>query len=314
MFVLVGGARGERLLRLDPVTGAVRSTTGLDRVGSDYGAVVVHAGTVWAVAGTRLFRLSATGRLTGTVDVGGAAASVFASRSGVWVTHATGRLGQLVRVDPRSKRVVARTQMGGGPDSVVAALGSIWVANTSPASLMRIDPRRNRVVATLWPTRFASALALAQGLVWVAGERLLALDAQGRIVHHAQLPRRVAGLAAQHDRLWAIDACGCLLGRLLRIDLPQGPREPHQHGRPNPGLTGGRIRRDLGRKLRGLKPLPHLLLRNAVEGQQPRLRQCCSYVKAGLAFSVLKTTRASWRLRQRIASRRLLPCARLRSR
>ena len=25
----------------------------------------------------------------------------------------------------------------------------------------------------------------------------------------------------------------------------------------------------------------------------PRLRQCCSYVKAGLAFSVLKTTRTS---------------------
>ena len=44
------------------------------------------------------------------------------------------------------------------------------------------------------------------------------------------------------------------------------------------------------------------------------LRQRCSYVKAGLALSVLKTTRASWRLRQRIASRRLLPSARLRSR
>jgi hypothetical protein len=48
--------------------------------------------------------------------------------------------------------------------------------------------------------------------------------------------------------------------------------------------------------------------------QEARLGQCCSYVKAGLAFSVLKTTRASWRLRQRIASRLLLPSACLRSR
>jgi hypothetical protein len=42
--------------------------------------------------------------------------------------------------------------------------------------------------------------------------------------------------------------------------------------------------------------------------------QRCSYVKAGLALRVLKTTRASWRLRQRIASRRLFPSACLRSR
>jgi hypothetical protein len=35
--------------------------------------------------------------------------------------------------------------------------------------------------------------------------------------------------------------------------------------------------------------------------------RCCSYVKTGLARSVLQTTRASCRLRQRIASRRLLP-------
>jgi hypothetical protein len=42
--------------------------------------------------------------------------------------------------------------------------------------------------------------------------------------------------------------------------------------------------------------------------------ESCSYVKAGLVFSVLKTTRMSSRLRQRIASRRLLPSACLRSR
>jgi hypothetical protein len=45
-----------------------------------------------------------------------------------------------------------------------------------------------------------------------------------------------------------------------------------------------------------------------------RLGQCCSYVKTGLALSVLKTTRASCRFRQRIASRRLFPSACLRSR
>jgi hypothetical protein len=222
VFVLVGGTRGERLLRLDRATGAVRSTTGLGSDGSDYGGVAVGAGAVWAAAGSRLFRLSLTGRITATVDVGATALSVFASRSGVWVTRAVGRLGQLVRVDPRSKRVVARTRMGGGPDSVVVALGSVWVANTSLASLMRIDLRTSRVVATLWPTSLRSALALAHGLLWVAGERLLGLDAQGRIVRRAPLPGMVAGVAAQDDHLWAIEACCSAVGRLLRIDLPRG--------------------------------------------------------------------------------------------
>src|SRR5262249_30979777 len=40
----------------------------------------------------------------------------------------------------------------------------------------------------------------------------------------------------------------------------------------------------------------------------------CSYVKVGLVFRVWKTTRTRRRLRQRIASRRLLPSAFLRSR
>src|SRR5215204_5552289 len=45
-----------------------------------------------------------------------------------------------------------------------------------------------------------------------------------------------------------------------------------------------------------------------------RMRECCSYVKAGVVLRVLKMTRTSCRLRQRIASRRLLPSACLRSR
>jgi hypothetical protein len=50
------------------------------------------------------------------------------------------------------------------------------------------------------------------------------------------------------------------------------------------------------------------------EGRHGRLGQCCSYVQAGLVLRVLKTTRASCRLRQRIALRRLFPSACLRSR
>ena len=223
VFVLVEDNAGEELLRLDPGTGAVRSTTPLDEVGSDNGGVAVQDGTVWAAAGGRLFRLDATGNVVATVAVGPTATSVFASRSAVWVTRASSRLGQLVRVDPRSNRVVARISMGGGPGSVVSALGSVWVANSGPSSLMRIDPRTNRVVATLLTTRFSTALALARRRLWVAGgNSLVGLDAQGRIVGQLVLPRTVIRIAAHDNDLWGTDDCGCAIGRLLRINLRQG--------------------------------------------------------------------------------------------
>jgi hypothetical protein len=50
------------------------------------------------------------------------------------------------------------------------------------------------------------------------------------------------------------------------------------------------------------------------ERDGPRMRECCSYVKAGVVFRVLKMARMRSRLRQRMASRRLFPSVRLRSR
>ncbi len=52
----------------------------------------------------------------------------------------------------------------------------------------------------------------------------------------------------------------------------------------------------------------------AAGAQDTSLRECCSYVKVGFVFSVLKTVRTRCRLRQRMASRLLLPSACLRSR
>jgi len=51
-----------------------------------------------------------------------------------------------------------------------------------------------------------------------------------------------------------------------------------------------------------------------VEQEHAPVPECCSYVKAGLALRVLKTTRTSVRLRQRMASRRLFRSVCLRSR
>lgn len=201
VWVLVGGVAGERLLRLNPATGALRSTISLGKVGYELGAVTTGSGSVFVVAGDQLFRIDpARNKVTTALTVGGTATSLFATQSAVWVTRASGRLGQLVRVDPRSNRVVARTSMGGGPMSVAAALGSVWVANSSPSSVMRIDPRTNRVVASLLATRFSSAFAVARGTLWVAAERtLVGLNARGQVVRRLRLSRAVSRIVVEGD-------------------------------------------------------------------------------------------------------------------
>jgi DNA-binding beta-propeller fold protein YncE len=220
VWVLAGDAAGERLLELDPATGAVRASIALAPGGTENGGLAIGDGALWAASGAVLYRIDPSLRaVAARIEVGAEATSVLVTAPAVWVTRATGRLGRLVRVDPRSDRVVARIAMGGGPIAAAAAFGSIWVANSSPSSVMRVDPRTNRVVSTLLSRRFSSSFAPAGGLLWVAGDRtLVGLDAGGRVVRRIPLPRTVIDLAAAHGGLWGTSEYGSRLGRVLRID------------------------------------------------------------------------------------------------
>ena len=85
---------------------------------------------------------------------------------------------------------------------------------------------------------------------------------------------------------------------------------------PNPGAGQNRSCRAPTAKRQRVVGMPVERLRRVAETRRRNgwLRQRCSYVKVGLAFRVLKTVRARSRLRQRMASRRLLPSACLRAR
>jgi len=76
----------------------------------------------------------------------------------------------------------------------------------------------------------------------------------------------------------------------------------------------GREPRDTEVRWEELVPSYQDMAANASYRLGPGMTLSCSYVKAGLAFRVLKTVRARSRLRQRMASRLLLPSVCLRSR
>jgi len=79
----------------------------------------------------------------------------------------------LVRIDPRTRRIVARIPIGFGGLSVSTGAGAVWVTNRDSRSVSRIDPHSNAAVATI---RLPSPLspfgvAARDGGVWVSLRR-----------------------------------------------------------------------------------------------------------------------------------------------
>jgi PQQ-like domain len=117
------------------------------------------------------------------ITQGGALAPGFGS---VWASDPD--TGELVRIDPRSRRVLSRVPVGAQafPD---AGAGALWAA--AGGRLIRIDPATNRVSARiplgLGPRTFA-VVSADRGVVWVATPlELLRIDPR-----HNAIDRRIA--------------------------------------------------------------------------------------------------------------------------
>lgn len=92
--------------------------------------------------------------------------SVASGEGSVWVVTAPPQ-HRLVRIDPRSNKVVSRTAI---PDGVVAAragLGGLWLTDPARGELLRLDPRTQKVLATVKAGLGARFFAVGEGAVWV---------------------------------------------------------------------------------------------------------------------------------------------------
>jgi outer membrane protein assembly factor BamB len=113
----------------------------------------------------------------------------------VWLSETNN--GNILRVDPRTRRVTARIPVG-SEVSLAAGNGSIWAipreAGVPARRLLRIDPRTNRIVARI-PMRapggspFLGGFILVGPRVWViGGTSVLAVDAtRNRPVREVEL-------------------------------------------------------------------------------------------------------------------------------
>jgi len=153
---------------------------------------------VWMVSSTDTETIApdAGPRVVANVPVADALGSSTAAAFGsVWLSETND--GNILRVDPRTRRVTARIPVG-SEVSLAAGDGSIWAiqraSGVPPTTLMRIDPRTNRVVARI-PMRapgggsFLGGFIVVGPRVWViGGTSVLAVDAtRNRPVREVEL-------------------------------------------------------------------------------------------------------------------------------
>jgi outer membrane protein assembly factor BamB len=128
----------------------------------------------------------------------------------VWLTDSD--TGQILRVDPRTRRVTARIPAG-GEVTMDAAAGSIWAARRlgQGGPLLRIDARTGKIVERI-PMRTPGGGAFQGGYVlagpsrvWVIGNEAIAIDpVSNRVVSQIRLGGdfKVVDAFVSNGELW----------------------------------------------------------------------------------------------------------------
>jgi hypothetical protein len=198
-------------------------------------AVANGFSSAWALdsAGT-LYRLT-NGRLTKRIRTGTAAAyNIWTGGGSVWVAADQG--AEVVRVSPRSNRVVARVPVGDGPADMAFDGGTAWVINHRDRVLTRIDlatnaPRSLGEVDGDAPER----MVFVRGSLWITGRGTKLLEVSGANGDRLRMVDiGVSGIdvAAAGDDLWVPTRSASIDGRgfprmtaLKRVDAATGAVE-----------------------------------------------------------------------------------------
>jgi DNA-binding beta-propeller fold protein YncE len=117
--------------------------------------------------GRSIYRVDPATNRARAVPVGlSAPDSLAVSDAAIWVASSADT--KVVRLNPKTLKVVARVKVGLGPSNpAIAPDGSVFVPNLAGGTVSRIDPARNKVVATfkVGPKPFPAAQAF--GDIWV---------------------------------------------------------------------------------------------------------------------------------------------------
>lgn len=241
--VWVANMNPRTVTRIDPATNAVVATIALGEPDFLWGPtrLAFGHGSVWATDGmsSSVVRIDPeANRVTTTIPLGSPTQfstgplGIVVTPDAVWVTNTWGTTeapnGSVVRIDPRTDRIVARLALGAdpeafGPRSVTADSNTVWVSVPSTTSVVRVDPATSSIVAEVAGLTCAQGqLAADDSSVWAADcTSVRRIDArQNTISATLPMPRAtgqgVLGIAVGLGSVWV------QAGALVRLDPASG--------------------------------------------------------------------------------------------
>jgi YVTN family beta-propeller protein len=138
---------------------------------------------------------------------------------------------EVLRIDPRTNRIVARIRVGFAYDNGIDVRGrDVWVTNGEEGSVSKISAAGNRVLATVPVGKYPLGIAATTNAVWVAnlnsGSVSRISPRLDRVVETVPIstPNQEAGpkaLAVAGGMVWVADAYA---GAIVRVDARRNRR------------------------------------------------------------------------------------------
>jgi len=152
----------------------------------------------------------------------------------VWVTSSN--VNHVVRLDASTNRGTTIVTIDKPCSGLAAGFGSLWVPSCGKHALVRVDPRSGRIVAVIpaGPADSEGGIAVGAGSVWLATDKkgvLSRVDPQtNQISANISVPSGSYGVTFADDAVWITSTEHSVLTRVdpasnkAAISIPVGPK------------------------------------------------------------------------------------------
>ncbi len=166
--VWVSNTGGGGLTRFDAGTLTNLGTLPLGSTDSfNCGPVAAGEGGIWVYASSALYRATGDNLVAKVEGTPACSGDLAAGAGAVWVTNPY-FASELLRVDPRTLRIVKRIPLDFPPGAVTTDSSAVWIADGRDDSVVEVSPTSGRLVATVKVGRRPVAIMAGGGSVWVA--------------------------------------------------------------------------------------------------------------------------------------------------
>ena len=187
------------------------TTRTTERVGDRPNAIARVGDELWVASSNSrwltLVSAESGKELEGHVEVGDDIRALVANGDSVWL--ARGSTKEVVRVDVRTRRVVAELPVSGTPTSLAVASSGIWVGVTDDegrSTLARYDPGSGALKQSIAVREGIGGIVAAAGVVWIVKDATNKVSRTTAGADHltdwASLPGEVGSMSYGDGALW----------------------------------------------------------------------------------------------------------------